>query len=626
MKALRTLSAALLVLIAGCSAAPAQQVPLQAGPWTAGRAPMYSQSGGTQPIIQDSGPASGGQAGLGLAEGLYVARGTGAPPYAAQGTGPFGTNWCNYDGPTTSADGYHYLCLSPNAEGGGLIAYGAAGGAADLPLQFMVNDTLYEFPFVTSGVVGPPTTIVGDIATWNNTSGTLLADSGKTLPSGAVVGTTDVQTLSNKTLASPILTGTVSGANTIPLSVLAQSGANTMLGNWTGSSANVTANAMPSCADTGGNHLNYVSGTGITCGTSQGSLPAGVDQNILNLQSGSYAIQTSDCGKTVLLSGGGMDTVTLPAPGAFSSTCSVVVKNNDTRAKVLSGFPPDQPRLLWPHQSLSVKIENGAWLNFYKPGRYQIGANATLYVNPSLGNDSNDGLATGTGAFQTMQKAWDVLVSSIDMNEYDVTISLQAGTYTTGLKAGPQPPVGGGEVSVIGDVSTPGNVIIAPSAANSIGFQVAGPIYVTFGGFYCNSSNLLTCIYVDLGGVATLGGNSTFGTSSGSHMQVSHGMIFVNSSYSITGNAQYHLYSGYGSQIEYANITATLTGVPAFTFFAYAYVTGNITAIVPTFTGSATGTRYVSSQNSVIDASGNGANFFPGNVAGSTNNGGTYIP
>lgn len=74
-----------------------------------------------------------------------------------------------------------------------------------------------------------------------------------------------------QTLPSPALTGTVTGSNTIPLSILQQSAANTMLGNWTGSTANVVANSMPSCADTGGNHLNYVAGTGITCGTGIGN-------------------------------------------------------------------------------------------------------------------------------------------------------------------------------------------------------------------------------------------------------------------------------------------------------------------------------------------------------------------
>jgi hypothetical protein len=61
------------------------------------------------------------------------------------------------------------------------------------------------------------------------------------------------------------------GAHKVALSMQAQIAANTMLGNWTGSTADVAANAMPSCADTGGNHLNYVSGTGLTCGTSGGS-------------------------------------------------------------------------------------------------------------------------------------------------------------------------------------------------------------------------------------------------------------------------------------------------------------------------------------------------------------------
>lgn len=52
---------------------------------------------------------------------------------------------------------------------------------------------------------------------------------------------------------------------------LANINANTILGNWSSSSGAVAANAMPSCSDTGGNHLNYVSGTGVTCGTSTGT-------------------------------------------------------------------------------------------------------------------------------------------------------------------------------------------------------------------------------------------------------------------------------------------------------------------------------------------------------------------
>jgi hypothetical protein len=46
-----------------------------------------------------------------------------------------------------------------------------------------------------SGVLGPASSGNGNIATFNGTSGVLIQDSGKALPSGAIVGTSDVQTL-----------------------------------------------------------------------------------------------------------------------------------------------------------------------------------------------------------------------------------------------------------------------------------------------------------------------------------------------------------------------------------------------------------------------------------------------
>jgi hypothetical protein len=156
---------ALLALALGwTSTAFGQGAILQAGPRTGGHAPMYTGTGsGGQTTVQDSGPAGGGAAGLGLSELLLVKRGTGTPPYANQGTGPLNTTNCMYDAPITNAGGYHYLCFDPNAQGGGLLAYGAGGGAATLPFNFIINGDSGITPGVSSINGRTGALILGDL-------------------------------------------------------------------------------------------------------------------------------------------------------------------------------------------------------------------------------------------------------------------------------------------------------------------------------------------------------------------------------------------------------------------------------------------------------------------------------
>jgi len=177
----------LLAAFAAPQAAWAQSTLLQGGAWTLGHLPAYNSTGGSQPIVIDSGPAGNNTLGQGVSELNLTARGTGAPPFAGQGTGIDGTIFQIQDAVSTNATGYHYLSMSANAQGGGLIEYGAIGSAPVLPFTMKINGVSYQFPFSNGGVLGPVVSAVNGVACWNNTIGTLLKDCG---PFPLVAGTT----------------------------------------------------------------------------------------------------------------------------------------------------------------------------------------------------------------------------------------------------------------------------------------------------------------------------------------------------------------------------------------------------------------------------------------------------
>ncbi len=85
-------------------------------------------------------------------------------------------------------------------------------------------------------VTGPGSAVSANVASFSGTTGKLIQDSGKALPSGTIVGTSDSQALTNKTINAS--SNTVSN---VALSSLATQAAYTFVGNNTGSSAVPTA-------------------------------------------------------------------------------------------------------------------------------------------------------------------------------------------------------------------------------------------------------------------------------------------------------------------------------------------------------------------------------------------------
>ena len=252
--------------------------------------------------------------------------------------------------------------------------------------------------------------------------------------------------------------------------------------------------------------------------------------------------------------------------------------------------------------------------------REGLTANRTYYVDKALGNNSNDGLASGSGrAFATVQKAIDT-ACGLDLNIYSVTINVADGTgYAAfGLKS----YVGVGPINIIGNTTTPANVDLSGSSTN-----------ITGGGW--------NCAYVIKGmKVANSAGNGMafngpgtvaldnieFGACTGAHIRADKNCLVssVSGHITISGNAGYGYLAGYGATIDLNNCTITYSANVAYaTAHAYGQVSGivNVQSVTFTLGGfTVTGKRYNSVTGGYANSNGAGATFIPGDVAGT----GTY--
>lgn len=259
----------------------------------------------------------------------------------------------------------------------------------------------------------------------------------------------------------------------------------------------------------------------------------------------------------------------------------------------------------------------------------------TFYANASTGSDANDGSSPGR-AFKTIQKAIDT-VASLDSSIFDATIQLAAGTYSTTASNICKTMGGAGAIIIVGDEVTPANVIVSTSGANTCGFIATNckTVYRIRGITFTTSATGVPFAvestgqsYIEIQNVVF--GGLTAGTIPGSwhqHIRATiGGYIVITGPYSITGGAAFAHYVGsLDATVFNESATVTLTGTPAFSFFANFIVNSSFFVAGATFTGSATGTRYDVESNSVIYTGGAGATFLPGNVAGTSSTGGQYV-
>lgn len=259
--------------------------------------------------------------------------------------------------------------------------------------------------------------------------------------------------------------------------------------------------------------------------------------------------------------------------------------------------------------------------------RELLSANRTYYVRTD-GSDSNDGLAnTSGGAWLTLQHAVDTVANRLDFGGYEVLISIADGTYD-GFGFFGQIP--NGILRVFGNQVDQTAVVInevTPGYGTCFDLEFLG--YIALGWFTLNVPAGYAALYtfgpgskVSLEHYKVIGGDPgtrVIYVDGGSLVFTAGGIVIATTTtcasmfYAITNSL---LYTGGSSH--------TISGTPDFAAFCVSDQVSTVNANDSVFSGPATGQRYIASLNGAINTGGGGANYFPGDVAGTTVTGGQY--
>lgn len=255
--------------------------------------------------------------------------------------------------------------------------------------------------------------------------------------------------------------------------------------------------------------------------------------------------------------------------------------------------------------------------------REVISAARSYYVRTD-GSDSNDGRTnTSGGAFLTIQKAVDVICGTLDINSgITVTINVADGTYTTPVVL--KKYVGPGSVAIVGNTSTPANVLISTTSANAI--ALSEPALYDISGFKLQTTTGGSGLFIVYGGIVKFSAID-FGACALAHMLCTMGgKITATGNYAISGGAGGHILATTAGVVDINSRTVTLTGTPGFSsaFIWMSEGMGMANAYSVTFSGGASGKRYLVNNNSVCFVNGAGSTYIPGTVAGTTATGGQY--
>lgn len=264
---------------------------------------------------------------------------------------------------------------------------------------------------------------------------------------------------------------------------------------------------------------------------------------------------------------------------------------------------------------------------FHAAPREVLQADRIYYVRAD-GSDSNTGrVDSAAGAWRNVQTAIDRIVAALDIpSGRTVTIKVGNGSYTEAKTL--RNFVGGGLIVIEGS-SSPSNVdfIISAGGVNAISADRINCRWHLKGFRVGTTGSGLDAINARGPGTVVTFENLAFDVTVDDHLQAWEGaQISAIGDYFITAGAGRHVNAFDGGRITILGRTVAISNTPAFTYFANAARQGVISANGMTFTGTgATGPRYLVDSLGLIFTNAGGANYLPGNAAGTANAPGAYL-
>jgi hypothetical protein len=359
------------------------------------------------------------------------------------------------------------------------------------------------------------------------------------------------------------------------------------------------------------------------------ALPTSALSNQRKAITGAYTVVNADRGLTLALGGGAFYTLNFTAPASYDADFMVIVLNEGTARGKNIALSGAGNFILWPGQSVIVFNQANAWHPLPSFQRWKQ-ANAQFYVHPTQGNDNNDGLDSTTGAFQTIQGAYNVVRNILDAQGGPPTINLASGgTFDVGAGVNINYPlVGSSQLYIVGP--SPASCVVQCSVASGSCFAARDLGTLTLGGMLLNTTqNGCVMISATQGAVIDLGHNANVDFNAapgGMHIYAATwASVNVLSGYNVNGGAGSHITAAYDAYINYGSFTVTGAASLSFTNYAVTRNGGIISAggVPMTFTGfgGVVGQKFSAVANGIIESS---ATVYPGNTAGTTATGGLY--